>query len=252
MDQIIGNLIIRLEVIDSTNNYAIGQIKTNDLPDGTVFLTAEQTAGRGQMKNSWESEPGKNLLFSIVLYPAFLDIRLQFMLSKVVSLGIYKALNKYVSPLKIKWPNDIYAGDKKLGGILIEHSIMGSKLHNSVIGVGLNINQAAFYSDAPNPVSLSMLTNQHFDSDQILTEVLSSIDEYYLKLKMGLNVEIDQEFLQALYRLNEIHTYRTKDGLFDGEIVGINEIGQLQIKAIDGALLTFHFKEVEFLYSETD
>lgn len=252
MDQIIGNLIIRLEVIDSTNNYAISQIKTNDLPDGTVFLTAEQTAGRGQMKNTWESEPGKNLLFSVVLYPSFLEIRQQFILSKVVSLGIYKALNKYVNGLKIKWPNDIYVGDKKLGGILIEHSIMGSKLHSSVIGVGLNINQYAFYSDAPNPVSLSMLTNQHFDCDQILTEILKSIDEYYLKLRMGLNAEIDQEFLRALYRLNEIHAYRTKDGLFNGEIVGINEIGQLQIRAVYGDLLTFHFKEVEFLHSETE
>ena len=247
MDQIIGNLIIRLEVTDSTNNYANHQIRENVLPEGTVFLAYEQTAGRGQLKNVWESEPGQNLIFSIVLFPYFLEIRRQFMLSKVATLGIYKALNKYVDSLKIKWPNDIYAGNQKLGGILIENSIMNGLLKSSVIGIGLNVNQSVFYSEAPNPVSLQQLTNQHYDCEMILFEILSGIDWYYNLLREGKEEAIDQEFISVLYRQNEKHIYRADEDIFEGEIIGVNEIGQLLIRKNDGEILEFHFKEVEFL-----
>jgi len=247
MDQIIGNLIVRLEVTDSTNNYANRQIREIGLPEGTVFLAYEQSAGRGQQKNVWESEPRQNLLFSIVLYPDFLEIRRQFILSKVVTLGIYKALNKYVDLLRIKWPNDIYAGNQKLGGILIENSIMNGLLKNSVVGIGLNVNQTVFYSDAPNPVSLQLLTNQHYDCDVILSEILSGINWYYALLHDGQDDAIDQEFISVLYHLNEKHFYKAEDEIFEGEIIGVNEIGQLLIRKTDGCIAEFHFKEVEFL-----
>lgn len=247
MDQIIGNLIVRLEVVDSTNNYANSQIRVNELPEGTVFLAYEQTAGRGQVKNIWESAAGQNLLFSVVLYPHFIEIRQQYMLSKVVSLGIYKAMSKYISTLKIKWPNDIYAGTRKLGGILIENSIMNGVLKNSVVGMGINVNQTVFYSDAPNPVSLSMLTNEHYDCDVILYEILAAIDWYYALLRNGGNEIIDNEFAASLYRLNEKHFYKSENDIFEGEIIGVNEIGQLVIRKNNGQFLEFHFKEVEFL-----
>jgi BirA family biotin operon repressor/biotin-[acetyl-CoA-carboxylase] ligase len=246
MDQIIGNLIVRLEVTDSTNNYANQQIRENGLSEGTVFLAQEQTAGRGQLKNVWESEPGENLLFSIVLCPDFLEIRRQFMLSKVVTLGIYKALNKYVDSLKIKWPNDIYAGNQKLGGILIENSVMSGLLKSAVVGIGLNVNQTVFYSDAPNPVSLQLLTNQHYDCEIILSEILSEINGYYSLLRNGEDKVIDQEFISVLFRLNEKHYYKAEDEIFEGEIIGVNEIGQLLIRKNNGEVLEFHFKEVEF------
>jgi BirA family biotin operon repressor/biotin-[acetyl-CoA-carboxylase] ligase len=251
MKQIIGNDIVRLTETDSTNNYANGQIRNFEVPEGTVFLAYEQTAGRGQVKNLWESETGKNLTFSIVVYPDFLEIRSQFMLSKVVSLGIYSALSKYVGSLKIKWPNDIYAGNQKLGGILIENSIMYGLLKSSVIGIGLNVNQIHFKSNAPNPVSLSMLTNQHFDCDEILTEVLSGIDLYYALLRVGEYSRIDTEFIASLYRLNERHCFKAENEIFEGEIIGVNEIGQLLIQRTDGEVLDFHFKEVEFLIADT-
>jgi len=247
MDQIIGNLIVRLEVTDSTNNYAKQQIRENGLSEGTVFLAHEQTAGRGQQKNVWESEPGENLLFSIVLCPDFLEIRRQFMLSKVVTLCIYKALNKYVDSLKIKWPNDIYAGNQKLGGILIENSVMSGLLKSAVVGIGLNVNQTTFYSDAPNPVSLRLLTNQHYDCEIILSEILSGINGYYALLHEGQEDVIDQEFLSVLYQLNEKHLYKSENEIFEGEIIGVNDIGQLQIRKNDGKVREFHFKEVEFL-----
>lgn len=247
MEHIIGKEIIHLAATDSTNNYANGQMKEKEVSEGTVFLAYEQTSGRGQLKNFWESEPGKNLTFSVVVYPDFLEIRRQFMLSKVVVLGIYKALYKYVDHLKVKWPNDIYAGDQKLGGILIENSIMYGLLKSSVIGIGLNINQTAFKSNAPNPVSLQNLTNKHYDCEAILAEVISGINWYYDLLRKGEEDQIDMEYISHLYRLNETCKYRSENEVFEGEIIGVNEIGQLLIRRNDGKILDFHFKEVEFL-----
>jgi len=250
MDQTIRNPVIRILRTDSTNNYANQQIRDTTLPEGTVFLTYEQTAGRGQVKNHWESEPGKNLTFSIVFYPDFLEIRRQFLISKVVTLGIYKAITKYVDQLKIKWPNDIYVEDRKLGGILIENSIMSGILKSSVVGIGMNVNQTVFHSDAPNPVSLQLLTNEHFDCETILLEVLSGINSYYELLRQGEYEIIDQQYLSVLYRLNEKHKFRTEIEVIEGEIIGVNEIGQLLIRREDGKILDFHFKEVEFLHED--
>ena len=248
MDQIIGKHIIRLQKVNSTNNYANSKLKVNELQDGSVFLAYEQSNGRGQMYNFWESEPGKNLTFSIVVFPYFLDIRRQFMLSKVVTLGIYMALFKYVDDLRIKWPNDIYVGNKKLGGILIENSIMNSSIKSSVIGIGININQTVFLSNAPNPVSMKTLTNQHFDCELVLSEILSGIDFYYSLLKNGEEELIDKEFISVLYQLNEKHWFLAEQEIFEGEIIGVNEIGQLLIRKENGEILNFHFKEVEFLH----
>ncbi|MFY9153664.1 MAG: biotin--[acetyl-CoA-carboxylase] ligase [Prolixibacteraceae bacterium] len=247
MDQLIGNQIVRIQVVDSTNNYANQQIRDIEYSEGTVFLAYEQTAGKGQLKNFWESEPGKNLTFSIVVYPSFLEIRHQFMISKIVTLGIYKALSKYIDELKIKWPNDIYAGNKKLGGILIENSIMLGRIKSSVIGIGLNVNQTIFRSSAPNPVSMQILTNQHFDTEAVLAEILAGIDFYYALLKEEAAEVIDREFISKLYRLNEKHSFKSEDEVFEGKIIGVNEIGQLLIRKSDGEILDFHFKEVEFL-----
>lgn len=247
MDQIIGKQIIRLQIVDSTNNYANIQLRENEVNEGTVFLAYEQSIGRGQKNNFWESEPGKNLTFSLVVFPDFLDIRHQFMLSKVVTLGIYKALSKYVDNLRVKWPNDIYAGNQKLGGILIENSIMYSSIKSSVIGIGINVNQTVFLSNAPNPVSLMTLTNKQFDCELVLSELLSAIDFYYSLLRQGEAELIDQAFVSVLYRIHEKHWFLAGQERFEGEITGVNEIGQLLIRKQDGEIQEFHFKEVEFL-----
>lgn len=247
MFQIVGNHIVRLHQIDSTNNYANTQLGANELTEGTVFLAYEQSSGRGQMKNFWESEPGKNLTFSIVLFPDFLEIRKQFMLSKMVTLGIYAALNPLVENLRIKWPNDIYAGDKKLGGILIENSILYNSIKSSVIGIGLNVNQTEFLSDAPNPVSLKLLVHKEFDVELVLTQILKQIDYYYALLKDHQVKRMDQEFISVLYRINEKHWFQDEHGKFEGEITGVNAIGQLLVKGEGGQLKAYHFKEVEFL-----
>lgn len=247
MFQIVGKHIVRLPQVDSTNNYANTQLGNKELTEGTVFLAYEQSNGRGQMKNFWESEPGKNLTFSIVLFPDFLEIKKQFMLSKIVTLGIHAALSPLVDDLRIKWPNDIYAGDQKLGGILIENSILYNSIKSSVIGIGINVNQTVFLSNAPNPVSLKLLTNKQLDEQLVLEEILKHIDFYYALLKNQEVKRINEEFISLLYRINEKHGFQDEKGKFEGQITGVNAIGQLLVQKAGGELKAYHFKEVEFL-----
>lgn len=243
----IGNQILRLQSVESTNNYANEVIKTKEYCEGTVFLAYEQISGRGQLKNKWEAEPGKNLTFSILLFPEFIPIMEQFIISKVITLGIYEALYKHIKELKIKWPNDIYAGNKKIGGILIENSVIYGKINNSIAGIGINVNQTYFRSDAPNPTSLKILTNKHFDLEIILEEILSGIDKFYNLLIEGNFEFIDRMFISVLFRLNEQNKFKTQNIEFEGKIIGVNEIGQLQIIDTENKIHEFHFKEVEFM-----
>jgi BirA family biotin operon repressor/biotin-[acetyl-CoA-carboxylase] ligase len=247
MFQHIGHTIIPVSSTESTNNYATSQVAVNEVKEGTVFLAYEQTAGRGQLNNRWESEAGRNLTFSIFLQPAFLDIHRQFMLSKVISLGLEAFLSHYTAPVKIKWPNDIYAGNRKICGILIENAVMSSTISQSIVGIGLNINQTNFCSAAPNPVSLKMITGKDYDLDVMLYELLNEIDAFYLKLQTGLFDELDRAFHEKLYRLNEWRTYKDETHEYSGEIIGVNTIGQLQIREKDGPVHEYHFKEVEYL-----
>lgn len=239
--------IIHIDQTGSTNNYATSQIRENGIKNKTVFLAYNQTSGRGQQNNHWESEPGKNLTFSIFLKPQFLDIARQFMLSKVVCLGLVALLSEFVNNVKIKWPNDIYIGDKKICGILIENAVMKGQINQSIIGVGLNVNQTVFLSDAPNPVSLKQLTGKEYNIDELLDKLIVHFEHFYQKLEAGLYEEIDKLFLDKLYRLNEYHPFRDKKHKYTGKITGVNEIGQLQIKEKTGEVHEYHFKEVEYL-----
>lgn len=247
MFQHFGHPIIRIGSTSSTNNYATSQVAVNEVEEGTVFLAYEQTAGRGQINNQWESEMGKNLTFSILLKPVFLDIHRQFMLSKVITLGLVTFLSHYTKVTRIKWPNDIYTGTRKICGILIENAVMSGIISQSVIGIGLNINQTIFRSAAPNPVSLKMITGEDYDLEVMLRGLLKEIDVFYLKLKAGQFEELDRTFHEKLYRLNEWHTYRDESHEYSGEIIGVNTIGQLRIHEKDGPVHEYHFKEVEYL-----
>ncbi len=247
MLQPIGHMIITVASTASTNNYASRQIAVNEIQEGTVFLAYEQTAGRGQLTNRWESKPGQNLTFSIFLQPSFLELYRQFMLSKAISLGIVSFLRKYVEGVKIKWPNDIYIEDSKICGILIENSVMKGVINQTIIGIGLNVNQCRFYSDAPNPVSLKMKTGTDYNLDVVLAGLLRETDLFYKKLEGGQYDELDHAFLQSLYRINEWHDYEDMDHRYTGKIIGVNAIGQLQVQEKDGPLHEYHFKEVAYL-----
>ncbi|HKJ42229.1 MAG TPA: biotin--[acetyl-CoA-carboxylase] ligase [Sunxiuqinia sp.] len=247
MSQHIGETIIYIESTKSTNNYASEQVRENEVEGGTVFLTYNQTAGRGQLANTWESEPERNLTFSIFIRPDFLEIARQFMLSKVVCFGLQQFLSRYVDRVTIKWPNDIYVGDRKICGILIENAVMNGKITQSIIGVGLNVNQTEFLSNAPNPVSLKMLTGRKHDLKELISELLETVDHSYRKLANGQFKAIDKGFLNNLYHFQSWHSYKDKDHSYTGKIVGVNSIGQLRIQEKDGPVWEYHFKEVEYL-----
>lgn len=239
-------LIVRKNEINSTNNFALELIKTENPAAGTVVLTLNQTKGRGQQTNSWESESGKNLTISIILRPEFLPIPQQFQISMVISLGVYDYLKQYVGDVSIKWPNDIYVGVKKIAGILIEHSIMGSVLSTSVCGIGLNINQTQFVSDAPNPISLSNCTGKEYDLEKELLSLLDCIERRYLQLENGFTQQLEKDYLESMYWMNTEHSFEDENGLFKGKIVGITELGQLRIEA-EGEERIYNFKEVSFI-----
>ena len=147
----IGTYIERIDQLESTNNYAASLLLTKRLPDGSIIVTNSQIGGRGQGSNKWESEPDRNLTFSIILYPDFVEITKQFEISKAISLGVADFLQSHVNDVSIKWPNDIYIRKAKVAGILLEYSIRRSRISSCIVGIGLNINQIKFLSDAPNP-----------------------------------------------------------------------------------------------------
>lgn len=239
--------IIFLNVVDSTNNYANQLIVSNAAEEGTVVLAHFQKTGRGQQGNSWESEAGKNLLASLILFPGFLDAGRQFAVSKVVSLALVDVLKNKVEGVSIKWPNDIYVGDKKIAGILIENSIKGQSIDSSVAGIGLNLNQETFVSDAPNPVSLKQLTGQEHNVETVLDELLNAFFARYEKLKQGRFREVDVAYFSELFRAEKWSPFRKDNREFEARIVGIGEYGQLQLEDRSGAVSEFMFKEVEFV-----
>lgn len=239
--------IVSLSTVGSTNSYAARLLREGDVAEGTVVTALFQSEGRGQSKNRWESEYGSNLLFSIVLFPTTIKPEDQFSISIAVSLGIKDSLTRYLDSVKIKWPNDIYAGNDKIAGILIESAISGETIIHSIAGVGLNVNQQKFISDAPNPISMKMITGKEMDTAVVLDDLRESIDRRYKKLlKEGREV-MDGDYQRSLWRLGEWHRFRSGTTEFTGMITGTNRSGCLMIRDESGKIREFAFREIEYL-----
>ena len=243
--------IIWFDTIDSTNKEALRLIDTAD--DFTVIATEYQTSGRGQKGTNWESAPGKNLTFSIILKPDTVRAEKQFVISQIVALGVASYLNKLSIKAKIKWPNDIYVGDKKICGILIENFVEGANLSASIVGVGLNVNQEIFESGAPNPISIKLITGKDLDLKNELEKIVSAIYDIYYPYKSfasgNLSEKISHQYHEALYRLDEFHTYEETPGgnRFEGRIVGINSSACLVIEKSDSSTSEYAFKEIKYI-----
>lgn len=228
--------------LTSTNTEAARIV--DDLRNGDVILACEQTAGRGQRGNSWEAEPGKNLTFSLFLTPKELNVTDSFLLSMAVSIGITEALNELLEPdiVKIKWPNDIYQGDKKLAGILIENSFRGTFVGYSIVGIGLNVNQKVFLSDAPNPVSMSAVAKREFDLHKVLEKVVHSILEKTSDIRPERLLEA---YHKSLWRKEGDYQWREPDGEeFLASIENVEPTGHLTLVKKDGSKKRYIFKEV--------
>jgi len=210
-------------------------------------MAESQYAGRGQQNNRWHSDPGKNLTFSLLLKPSFLPVTQQFDLTRVVSLSIIKALEPLLgNNLKIKWPNDLYYNDKKLGGILIENILQGSQIKNSVIGVGLNINQEVFPLDVPKAVSVKQILHRDYDLKFILSEICKNVEATYLSLKSNRFEDIRNAYMARLYWLNEDKMFKAKGLVFNGKIIDVKENGFL-IVTNGSEASEYNQKEIEFL-----
>ncbi len=243
---IIGSQFIYCKKTDSTNTYASGLLNSDSVPEGTIIYTDYQTAGKGQKGNIWVSEEGKNLLFSIVLYPVMVQPVDQFIVSIFVSLGICDFLTTLVPDCKIKWPNDIYTGDDKIAGILIENSIISNSIVNSIAGIGLNINQKEFPDDLPNPVSLRLITGKEHDLCFCLKQLAGFLDLRYKQVISGRWELLRDEYIKSLYQLNRWRRFKSLTGIFDGRIVSVNDSGCLKIEEKAGNIREFAFKEIEF------
>ena len=244
----VGQNFVILKQVDSTNSF-LKELLSNSKPlmEGTVIMAENQYAGRGQQQNGWHAEPGKNLTFSLLLKPHFLSIADQFDLTRAVSLGVFDALEPLLGEkLKIKWPNDIYYGDSKLGGMLIENIVQGNQIKNSVIGIGLNINQENF-PEGLNATSLKQILHQDYDLKVLLSEICRHIEGYYLNLKAGKISFVRNAYLARLYWLNEQKGFKTKSGSFNGVITGVRDNGLLVVLDNNKRELEFSLKEIEFL-----
>lgn len=244
----VGQNLISLKEVDSTNTFLKEALsKSAPLMDGTVIMAERQYAGRGQAANSWQSEDGKNLTFSILLNPVFLSVDSQFDLNKAVSIALNDVLSKYIgNDVFIKWPNDIYVKQKKIGGVLIENIIQGQKIKHAIIGIGLNINQVNFADNLKNVTSLRQELHQDYDLMGLLGEICSAIEARYLQLKAGLSEKISVDYLNRLYLIGINASYKINNEIISGKIIGINKIGQLILETNDG-IKYFNNKEIEFI-----
>ena len=245
----IGQSVIRLDTVNSTNLYALDLIKNNDIDEGVTIVAKYQIAGKGQQNNFWESEKEKNLLFSVILHPIFVRVEEQFLLSKAVSLAVADFIKTEVENVTIKWPNDIYVDDKKISGILIENTLSGNIISNTIVGVGLNINQMVFKSDAPNPVSLKILTNKTYNLDDCFNLLCYFFEKRYKELKIDFN-KTNFDYLKNLYRFNSYNLYESRGEKFSAKIIDVENNGELILGTQQGEIKKFFFKEVSFLNIE--
>ncbi len=233
-----------IEEINSTNNLMREMVRKEKLPEFQVVYTGFQTTGKGQTGNSWESERDKNLLFSILFYPTHISIEEHFILSQLVAFSVVEVLNEITSGFQVKWPNDIYFGDKKAGGILIENTLQGSKISSTVAGIGINVNQAVFRSDAPNPVSLFQITGKELNREELLEKICERIE---LNYKFSTFDHLREKYISYLYRGKGFYPYKSENETFNASIKNISPDGKLTLQTETGEIKEFYFKEVEFV-----
>ncbi len=243
----IGKNIVALESVDSTNSYAKDLLAKEKPVEGMIVLAHEQHSGRGQMGNVWQTEAGKNLTLSVILYPDFLDADKQFYLNMAVSLAVKDFCESVLNDeIKIKWPNDIYHRDSKLGGILIENTINGNRISSSVVGIGINVNQKEFDASLPNPISLFQISNAEYKLESLVELLASFIEKYYLQLRQLHFNFLDKAYTVGLFRYQQTHEFKKGEQILRGEINGVAKDGKLILHA-NGKEMRFGFKEVEFV-----
>lgn len=240
--------LIWLEETDSTNNYMKLLLQKEKLGEGTIVVADYQDKGKGQMGNGWSSEKEKNLLFSLLIYPDEVQANAQFIISRIASLAVKNALSRFTDDIRIKWPNDIYWREKKICGMLIENDLIGRRIKNSVIGIGMNVNQERFPANLPNPVSLKQITGSEQDRKYILDIFTTEFFMLYREFQNKGRKAIEDEYMLDLYRVNEYHWYKDTNGHFRAIIEDVLPSGHLVVKTLgEGEKRKYAFKEIAFI-----
>ncbi|HLP96164.1 MAG TPA: hypothetical protein VK168_19110 [Saprospiraceae bacterium] len=264
----IGKVYYRFDELPSTNDWAADFIASGQKsaaktrpPEGTVIRAANQTAGKGQLGSRWQSKPGENLLLSIILYPNWLPAQKQFYLSMSVALALRDLIADHITPttqgtghhaeelsptsVQIKWPNDLYLGNQKTAGILIQNSLAGSTLQSSIIGIGLNVNQLEFPAELPHATSLARTYGVAFDTDTVTELLFTCLERRYLQLKAGRFSDLKAAYEGQLWRRGTLTRFiRQADGSsFEGIINGVDESGNLLVQTENG-VNSFEVKEI--------
>lgn len=247
--------LIWLQETDSTNRYLtqLCDEQGSSLAEMTTIAADFQTAGKGQRGNHWEAEPGENLLFSIVLYPTFLEAKNQFAISQLAALALKDTMEGFTPNISIKWSNDLYWKDCKMGGILIEHDLQGNMLKRSIIGIGLNINQETFHSDAPNPVSLRQITGHQYHRSPILDHFMEHLSFSYRNLQdKGEDYRqlLNERYNESLFRRLEWHRYVDEHGSFEALLLRTEPDGRLVLLDRENRERKYWFKEVSFVVNK--
>lgn len=238
---------LHLDSTPSTNSYIAANAGSLVAP--TMVTVRDQTAGRGQRGNTWEAAPGENITASVLLHPAGVEARRQFSISEAVALAVSDTLARYGISSCVKWPNDIYVGDRKICGILIEHSLYGTHIRRTIAGVGLNVNQTEFLSDAPNPVSMRLVTGRHYDLEEMTRVLGDAIEARMIIVSTPEGRERTHgEFLANLWRGQGVWPWRRPDGTrFEASISDVADTGMMTLRLTDGTEETFAFKEVAYV-----
>lgn len=245
----LGSPFIELVSVDSTNNYALRQVREGLAGHGSAFFTYEQTAGKGQMGRQWLSEKGANIALSVVIQPKPLQISQQFQLSACIATAACNFLSKYAGEdVKIKWPNDLYWKDRKIGGILIENIISGTPpaWHWAVAGIGININQTLFSPELANPVSLKQITGKNSDTKTLAEKLCTTMDKYFAQLIREGFDNLYKEYNNNLFKINEEVRLKKGNSVFRTIIKGVTERGEL---ITDNTILEerFSFGEIAWI-----
>jgi BirA family biotin operon repressor/biotin-[acetyl-CoA-carboxylase] ligase len=243
---ILGTSLIRLDQVDSTNSHAGRMIKSGNAAEGTVILAEYQTQGRGQKGNTWESQKGLNLTFSVILMPDFLEAHRHFYLLMSISMGILELLQQAGMKAKIKWPNDMVSSGRKIGGILIENSMKGNCLASSVAGVGLNVNQTRFTLAGGNPTSMKLELGRTIDRENLFTDALKYLTTWINRLYRNEWKRIRESYLHHLFQLEQWADYTDSAGDFRGRISGVLEGGELSVEKQHGGIHHYGFREIEY------
>ena len=241
--------IIKLDATESTNTYLKELSAKKEVKDFTIITTENQTSGRGQLNSKWESERGKNLAISILKNRINIPVDRLFLMNVCVSLSILDSLNRLNIPnLKVKWPNDILSGDFKIGGILIENIISGSKIKRSIIGFGLNVNQSEF-KNAPNASSLKKIMGHDFNLDSVFYAIIENLHQKLNRPILTFENDLYKQYHSQLFKIGVKSNFLIqKDEPIEGVIEGVSKNGKLKVKLENGSLQEFGLKEIRLQY----